>query len=99
MWKQIDAADPDVDLLRLSVVAFTKQFRKSFASEEVPNYVHMLCHLPMLVKHFGPLRVFQQQRVEALNNTINQKVRTVTRPGPSQMRQALQAVNRCAVYE
>ena len=99
MWKQIDASDPDVDLLRLSVVTFTKQFRKSFASDEVPNYVHMLCHLPMLVRHFGQLRVFQQQRVEALNNTINQKVRTVTRPGPSQMTQALQAVNRCAVYE
>ena len=97
-WEHINCDSPDLDKLHTSVVAFTRQFRKSFASDEVPNYVHLLCHVPLLVRHFGSLRAFQQQRVEALNHTINVKVRSVTRPGSTQMTQAVQAVNRSLCY-
>ena len=99
LWGHINCDAPNLDQLQKSVVAFTHQFRKSFASAEVPNYVHMLCHVPLLVRHFGSLRAFQQQRVEALNHTLNVKVRTVTRPGPTQMTQAVQAVNRSLWYK
>ena len=94
LWEIIDSDEPDVSELHSAVVTFTKQFRKSFASHEVPNYIHMLCHVPLLIERFGTLKVFQQQRVEALNHALNMRVRSVTRPGPTQMLQAVQAMNR-----
>ena len=94
MWEHLTSPNPDTCALQEATEAFTYQFRKLFAAKEVPNYVHMLPHLPFLTRHFGPLRRFQQQRVEALNHTLNHKVRAVTRSGPSQMTQAVQAVNR-----
>ena len=99
LWKQLDSDAPYPDELQVSVEIFTRQFRKSFASDEVPNYVHLLCHVPMLVRYFGSLKPFQQQRVEALNHTLNVKVRSMTRPGPSQMTEAVQAVNRSLWYK
>ncbi|KAF0306886.1 hypothetical protein FJT64_021708 [Amphibalanus amphitrite] len=98
VWKLINSDAPNLEQLQASVVAFTKQFRKSFASDELPNYVHMMCHIPLLIEHFGSLRAFQQQRVEALNHAINVRVRSVTRPGAIQMQQAVQAVNRSLWY-
>ena len=94
MWELVSSPEPNVPAMKEAIVTFTRQFRKSFAVKEIPNYVHMLCHLPFLTEQFGPMRQFQQQGVEALNHTINKKVRSVTRPGASQMTQAVQAVNR-----
>ena len=98
MWREIDSDTPDTSRLTETVVAFTLQFQKTYACVEPPNYVHMLCRLPLLVAHFGSLKAFQQQRVEALNHVLNQKVRTVTRPGPGQMTEAVQAVIRSLLY-
>ena len=93
MWKLVSSPETNVPAMEEAIVTFTRQFRKSFAVKEIPNYVHMLCHLPFLTEQFGPMRQFQRQGVEALNHTINKKVRSVTRPGASQMTQVVQAVN------
>ena len=49
LWRHINCDFPELDKLQASVVAFTLRLRKSLASDEVPNYVHLLCLDPLLV--------------------------------------------------
>ncbi len=91
LWAHLCLCDREVDCDKIS--AFIICFRKTYAVGEVCNYIHLLCHFPMLYSRFGHLHECQQQSGEYLNHSLSSAMTRVCQPQTSTV-QSMLSVNR-----
>lgn len=89
--------DTDVDLgmLHQKVKKFVAYFCLLSKKVMVPDYVHLMLHLPFLVRNFGNIKRFQQQAVERNNKFVEKKYFSQTK---CDVNQTLKAANRTFLY-
>ena len=85
----------DVPLLSRRVKRFVALFCLHTKKLEVPDYVHLLLHVPFLVQNFGNIKRFEQQAVERNNRFIERKYFAQTK---CDVNEALRAANRAFLY-
>ena len=80
LWDRISVAVCSSVELISAIEQFISLFRKVFAISEIPDYVHLLCHLPILVDRFGNATAFQQQSGEQTNFIVSKVISSMTTP-------------------
>ena len=88
---------PEVDVYKLTkdVKRFVALFCVLKNDTLIPDYVHLLLHVPFLVSQFGNIKRFEQQAVERNNKFVEKKYFSQSK---CDVKQALKAANRAFLY-
>ena len=79
----------------LKVQKIVAMFCATFSVTHIPDYVHLMLHLPFLVSNFGNLKRFKQEGVERHNKFVERKYFAQTKCSTDA---ALKASNRAFLY-